>query len=131
MADNRMQLNSRMEMDHVIQVHPDGSVTDAPRDVHGPEVTVETDGDGQYVGTRDDHGKLTWNVHVDGDDWTLLKGWAIEDGSELLHRSQFVGGALAEAILETPGYYVATEVSDGSGDAEADSWCVAFKEADQ
>lgn len=123
-----MDLNKIMQMDHVIQVHADGSVTE-PDGIHGPEVTVEADDDGQYIGTRDSHGKLTWNVHVDGDGWTPLKGWAADDGSELLPRSQFIGGYMAEAILGTPGYYVATVVSDGSD--EPDSWCVAFREADQ
>ena len=121
-----MDLNEIMQMDHVIQVHADGSVTDAPADVYGPEVTVETDDDGQYLGTRDDHGKLTWNVHVDGNGWTLLKGYAVDDGSELLHPSQYIGGGLEEAILASPGYYVATVVCDEEAPS---SWCVAFKEA--
>lgn len=119
-------LDQLMEMDHVIQVHADGSVTDAPANVHGPEVTVETDDDGQYIGTRDERGRLTWNIHVDGDGWTLLKGYAADDGSELLHSGQRIEGDLAEAILATPGYYVATVVAD---DDEPESWCVAFKEA--
>jgi hypothetical protein len=124
-----MDLNDLMQMDHVIQVHPDGSVTE-PDGIWGPEVTVETDKEGQYVPTRDDQGRMTgWNVSLNGhDDWTLLKGYAVDDGSELLHRSQYIGGALAEAILETPGYYVATMVGDDS-DEPGDSWCVAFKEA--
>lgn len=123
-----MDLNKIMQMDHVIQVHADGSITE-PDGIHGPEVTVETDDDGQYVATRNEQGRMTgWNVHVDGDGWTLLKGYAVDDGSELLHPSQFIGGALAEAILTTPGYYVATVVTDDS-DEPGDSWCVAFKEA--
>lgn len=122
-----MDLNEIMQMDHVIQVHADGSVTDAPADVYGPEVSVETDAEGSYTWTRDDHGKLTWNIHVDGPGWTLLNGYAADDGSEILPNAQYIGGDLAAAIRATPGYYVATVVSDGTD--EPGGWCVAFKEA--
>mgnify|MGYP001597727465 CR=1 FL=1 len=121
-----MDLNDLMQMDHVVQVHPDGSVTE-PDGIWAPDVTVETDDDGQYVATRSDQGHFTgWNVHVDGDGWVLLKGYAWDDGSELLPSSQYIGGALAAAILETPGYYVATVVSDDTD--EPSNWCVAFME---
>lgn len=121
-------LNDRMEMDHVIQVHEGGRFTDAPDNVWGPEVSVETDAGGSFAFTRDERGVSTWNVTVHGDGWTLLKGYAADDGSELLPSAQYIGGALAEAILETPGYYVATVVSDGS--ETPDTWCVAFKEVE-
>ena len=39
------QLNERMEPEHVVEIHPDGSVTDGPAGVYAPEVSVDLDDD--------------------------------------------------------------------------------------
>lgn len=103
-------LNDLMDMDHVIQVHEGGRFTDAPDGVWAPEV-------------HDD------NVDQ-GDGWSLMNGYSSQYSysGPAMHASEYIGGKLAEAILETPGYYVATVVSDGSETPE--SWCVAFKEVE-
>lgn len=100
------RLRDLMEFDHVVEVHEDGRFTDAPDYIWAPEVYTD-------------------NVDQ-GDDWTLMNGYSGQFGysGPAMHSSEFIGGKLAEAILETPGYYVATVIYDGSDEPE--SWCVAF-----
>lgn len=102
-----MNLNAIMEFDHVIEVDADHNVTDAPVDIWGPEVH---------------------NDDVDqGGGWTLLNGYSSQFGypGPEMHPSEYIGGALAEAILATPGYYVATVICDPDSD-EATGWVVAY-----
>jgi hypothetical protein len=118
-------LNEIMAFDHVIQVHPDGTVTDAPDDVHAPELDAEND-------------------TVSGDGWTLLRGFTGQYGynGPIMHSSEFIGGGLARHILETPGYYVALVAeywSDGNcwndengnplGEPYVEGWAVAYHAA--
>lgn len=123
-----LMLNKIMEMDHVILINSDGTVT-PHTDKYGPEVTVEVDADGQYIGTRDDHGRLTWNVDVSGDHWELMSGWALDGGGRdvIMHPSQYIGGDLAREIMATPGYWVAVMVQPDNGE-EAEGWAVAWRE---
>lgn len=106
-ADN---LNQAMEFDHVIQVHADGAVTDAPDTVHAPEL---------YDDELHHHtfGPLTW---------TLMNGYSGQHGysGPMMHQSEFIGGGLARDILAAPGYYVAL-VNRTSDDAEPTEWAVA------
>lgn len=37
--------------------------------------------------------------------WDVLTGWAMGGGLAIMHTSQYVGGRLAEHILETPGLW--------------------------
>jgi hypothetical protein len=105
-----------MEFDHVIQVHPDGTLTDAPDDVHAPELDAEND-------------------TVSGDGWSLLRGFTGQHGysGPIMHDSEFIGGGLARHILETPGYYVAlvayywTDENDNPLDEPyLEGWAVAY-----
>src|SRR5690625_427383 len=112
-------LNDVMRIDHVIRVNEDGSVSE-PFDVYGPEsVHVEREG-GEPA--------------VEGP-WTLLSGWSLQcmyRGPEM-HDSEGIHRPMAEHILETPGYYVATPVMYlGTGstecqecDADSGEWCEA------
>ena len=124
-------LNSVMEFEHVIRVAADGTVTDSP----------------YSVGSRDAYFDL--NVTADGVDefdmsegWELLKGFTGQHGynGPVMHSSEYIGGGMARDILETPGDYVALEVSgrceyDGSTDCDVETgcdcepagWAVAFK----
>jgi hypothetical protein len=123
----RDNLNTVMDFDHVIYVGPDGTVSDV---------------DGVYC-----YAEL--NVNMAGEDefyipegWELLRGYTGQYGynGPVMHPSEFIGGRLAEDILETPGYYVALVVSascdyDGSTDCtvevgcecEPAGWAIAFK----
>jgi hypothetical protein len=104
------QLRDLMEFDHVIEVHEDGGVTDAPGDVWAPEV-------------YDD------KVEQEGG-WRLLTGWSAqyEYSGPAMHSSEFIGGALAEAILSEPGYYAAVVIYDDRG-LDAESWAIAYRPA--
>jgi hypothetical protein len=131
-------LNSRMEFDHVIEVHADGSVTDT--DLYAP---------GLYDG------------EVQSDDWTLMDGYSGQHSysGPVMHPSEYIGGRLERDILAQPGFYVALvsyisteapehdcpwrrtnpaplgapfcDVCDDAQEAEndADGWAVAFKES--
>jgi hypothetical protein len=112
-------LNEAMEFDHVIQVHPDGTFTDAPDGVHAPELNAEND-------------------TVSGDGWSLLRGFTGQHGysGPIMHDSEFIGGGLARHILETPGYYVAlvayywTDENDNPLDEPyLEGWAIAYHEA--
>lgn len=132
----RYGLNDAMEFDHVIQVHPDGTVTDGPAGIYAPEVYPDYYPDGSdYI----------------SEPWTLLRGYsgqAVKDRSANahMHNSEAIGGRMARDILETPGLYAAVVLDwpcdtgygcDGpdhnSGepcDADhAEGWVVAYREA--
>ena len=102
-----MELNDRMEFDHVIEVLEDGSVIDRP-DVWAPELY-----DGELSARQ-------------GDTWSLLNGWSGQDRypGPIMHQSEFIGGGMARWILETPGVYVAL-VDYPDDDSEPEGWAVA------
>lgn len=89
---NPSNLNHIMEFDHVIIVHEDGTVTDAPqaRDYWAPELH-----EGQLHQLQDGP-------------WSLMDGYTGQQGGgDTMHNSEFIGGRMAEDILSTPGVYVA------------------------
>lgn len=112
-------LNDIMDMDHVIRVHADGSITE-PDGVYAPEV---------------------YDGEVEGGEWSLLTGYSRQDhySGPGMHDSEYVGGGLADHIIETPGYYVVVacvwQCTDGCEEECAEShtegWAVAFKEAEE
>ena len=127
---NDRALNDRMEFDHIIQVHPDGTITDSPLS----------------AGSVDAYFDL--NVTPDGtDEFTMSPGWTLLSGftgqysynGPVMHPSEFIGGGLERHILETPGLYVALEVSgrceyngttrcdvESGCDCEPAGWAVAY-----
>jgi hypothetical protein len=115
-------LNSVMEFDHVIEVHADGTVSDAPgiRELWAPELTNE-------------------RLDMAAPGWSLLSGYTGQQGGgNIMHNSEFIGGQLARDILAAPGYYVAIvanwlteedeEGEDVEGSDTVEGWAVAFKE---
>lgn len=108
-----MEINDRMEFDHVIRVHADGSVTDESN-VYAPEVHMHED--------------LSLDV---GDGWELLNGYSGQDryAGPVMHSSEFIGGGMERDILAAPGVYVAVVVMADSEDSESDDdiagWAVA------
>ena len=121
-------LNDIMEFDHVIEVHPDGTVTDGPRGIYAPERLEHGEGPDGKV---DPYGMLG--------DWTLITtGYSGQYGygGPIMHNSELIGGRLAEDILSTPGLYVALvcywpddpDTADEDRDAGGDyieGWAVA------
>lgn len=103
-------LNSLMQMDHVIRVDENGLVHDDVRDVYAPEINMQTDDDGQILAEHD----AALIAELERAGWTAETGWTGQYGNHkdnpVMHVSEFVGGALAEHIIGTPGYWVACAV---------------------
>jgi len=118
-------LNSRMEFGHVIEVHADGTVTDAS--VYGPEsVALQLDSDGQSL--DDDF------IGVP-EGWRAMTGYTGQCGyrGPVMHTSEFIGGRLERDILATPAFYVAAIVDglSANDDDESDTtvgWAVFTRE---
>lgn len=112
----RYALNDLMQVDHVIRVHEDGSISE-PENVWAPEVYSDDDG-------KD----ITVDSMSGGPEWSLLSGFTGQQGGgPIMHDSEFVGGHLACHILETPGLYAVVTVTDGYGTDVG--WAVTFAEA--
>lgn len=96
-----MNLDAKMGIDHVVRVHPDGSVTDAAG-VYAPEISMDTDDDGQILAEHD--AAMVADLKRQG--WDVESGWTGQHGyhGPLMHTSEFIGGRLAEHITATPGY---------------------------
>lgn len=120
-ADN---LNDVLGFDTgAIEVHEDGTVTDA--DAYAPELYMEVDADGQSIHADDSdlHGQAS---HAG---WELLTGWTGQSGyrGPVMHASEYLGGRLAEYILETPGIYTAVVVETDDDSEDAAGWAIARK----
>lgn len=105
-----MDLNKIMEFDHVVTVDYDGNVTDGPAWLYAPSLLDE---------------------ELDTPQWTLLNGFSGQHGyyGPIMHNSEFIGGAMARHILDTPGTYAAI-VAHWSGeeagqDGPIEGWAVA------
>lgn len=105
MTSTLTKLNDLMSVDHVVQVHENGSVTDAPANVWAPSLDSD---------------------EVDDSRWTLMNGYSGQFGysGPLMHASEFVGGRMERDIMDAPGYYVVLANYDGN------EWAVAFRFAD-
>lgn len=123
------QLNDLMDFEHVVEVHPDGSVTDGPSGLYAPEVSVDLDADGQMISLNPN------DIHIDGG-WSLLNGYSGQDRypGPIMDDAEFIGGGMERDIRSTPGIYVAVVVSgirpDGSSSLDDDivGWAVARKD---
>jgi len=111
---NPYALENIMSIGHVILSHGDGTVSE-PRGLHAPEVYDNTHTDGAE------------DVRVSGDGWTLLRGWTGQYNyrGPCMHPSEFIGGNLAQHILDNPGYYVATTIAGYD-----DEWVIAFRDSE-
>ncbi len=125
-------LNSQMEFSHAITVWPDGTLTDASRDV---QRTAPESADG-------DADALTDGSAEQG--WSLLDGFSSQYSysGPVMHTSEYIGGSMARYILSTPGHYVAVvadyacsedtcggTLDDPCPDGQhSEGWCVAFRE---
>ena len=95
-------LGDIMDFDSVIEVDDAGRVQFRP-EAYAPDV-YETDS----------------GIAVDGAPaWTLMDGYSRQDryAGPVMHESEFIGGRIAEDILDTPGIYVAVVVYDYTEDA--------------
>jgi hypothetical protein len=104
-----------MEFDHVIEVQDDGTVRDRP-DLYAPDLFEDE--------LTDDR----WEFFSTG-----YTGQYLYNGP-IMHNSEFIGGRLAQDILDTPGVYVAVVSyyypeypEDGDGEVEyyVEGWAIA------
>ena len=116
--DNPYALNHEMEFDHVIEITEDGDLVDGPPRVRAPELSWYDD-----------------KHHLDArsDQWELMSGYSGQDrySGPIMHPSEFIGGSMADDILDTPGVYVALvcyDLDDPDDDAEPAGWAVAYIE---
>lgn len=116
------ELSDAMEFDHPIRVHDDGSISDVDN-VYAPDMH---------------NGELESNTG-----WRLISGWSgqYNYSGPVMHDSEFIGGALAKHILETPGIWVAVVcywdaedcqcVADGYRSCDTDNvegWGLCFRD---
>ena len=123
-AQTSSRLNEIMDFDHPVLIGPDGSVHDGLEGVYAPDLVMETDDDGQIL----DQHERDYITAARNQGWELLSGWTGQHlyRGPVMHASEFVGGALADHISETPGTYVVftVECDQDSGPA---GWAVARK----
>lgn len=117
-------LDTLMEFDHVIEVRPDGSVIDAPRDIYAPELIMSTDEDGQILAADE----ADYRDQATRQGWDLMTGYTAQYGynGPVMHPSEYIGGAMERDIMAQPGYYVALTV-DILADEEPAGWAVAYR----
>lgn len=136
-----MELNDLMTIDHVVYVREDGTVTDDREITYGvyaPEVYCEYTGPFADAQISEDQERDMYAFVKSDSGWELLSGWSHGGGLYIMHASEFIGGALADHIRETPGYWVAVSVElhpretdpeyrDGNGESEAVGWALAYR----
>jgi hypothetical protein len=113
-------LNKIMEFDHVIRVTDYGTTEDGPSNVYAPDsVYVDVDSDGQIVGDAESD----MIARLEGEGWTALNGWSSQYlyAGPIMHASEYVGGALAGYVLESPGLYVIVAVECMGPDEDSDN----------
>ena len=89
-------LNTRIDFDSAFGVDSDGNIIDAP-DAYSPDV---------------EHCEVN-GVDIQSDDWEAFSGGYTGQygySGPVMHASEFIGGRLAEDILNTPGTYVICSV---------------------
>lgn len=120
-------LNEIMDFDHPVLVGPGGTITDKLPGVYAPELHMETDDDGQIL---DEH-EQDYVEQARRQGWELLTGWTGQYSyhGPVMHPSEFVGGALADHIRETPGIYVVVTVETDDDSEDAAGWAVAYRPA--
>ncbi len=118
-------LNQHMTLDSVIAVLEPGEIVVRPKGIYAPDLHAASDSAGMHLFDTDDD--LAEQAASQG--WTLETGWTGQHGytGPCMHESEFVGGPLAEHILETPGYWAAVTVWEDDPD-EVSCWAIAYKE---
>lgn len=109
-------LDSLLSESNVIRVNEDGTVSDVEPNVYGPDVYV----------TYDDDGKE--HVTCEGN-WDMERGWTQQYlyNGPMMHPSEYVGGKIADHILETPGLWCVVVPYDlDSGDL-AEGWVLCHR----
>jgi len=105
------ELEDMMEFDHVIRVHEDGTISE-PEGFWAPEF---------------------YDSRCFDKSWTMLTGYSgqYSYSGPVMHDSEYIGGGLAEDMLDRPGVYVAvthTYSGESEGEDVQEGWGIAFRE---
>jgi hypothetical protein len=120
-------LNDVMQFDHVIRINPDLSLDEHPTPhVYAPESVISVDDNGQIL--ADDEKAFTEYLRSQG--WEVLNGYSGQSGyaGPIMHASEYIGGSLADDILDKPGLYVTCTVETLDDSGEAAGWVVCHRE---
>jgi hypothetical protein len=117
-------LNSLVEFDCPFRVNHDGTLSHrlniyAPEMIMGNE--IEDEDRRKYLYPFPNHPQ-----------WELISGFSGQDhyAGPVMHNSEYLGGYMAEYVLNTPGVYVLTAVYWEEEGPEAEGWVLArLKEA--
>ena len=92
------ELQDIADFDHPFVITADGSVHDAPSNVYAPEVY--------------DAESISEDITIEGDGWSALTGHTGQYGyhGAVMHASEFIGGGLADYLLDNSGTYVVVAV---------------------
>ncbi len=102
-------LNDMMSLDGtIVRVLPGGTFGRYAGKARAPEICMQTDDDGQI--SRDDERAMVEYVEQQG--WRIESGWTGQYGyaGPVMHASEYIGGAVMEHILSTPGLWCALPV---------------------
>lgn len=128
-----MDLNAKMEIDHVVYVRQDGTVVDASN-MYAPEINCGYSGPFKEAQVLDEHEREMIAGAKDRG-WTLQTGWTGQYmyNGPIMHTSERIGRRLTEHIRETPGLWVACSVElyleDENAESESAGWVLAYREA--
>lgn len=126
-GDRDDTLDCLMQVDHVVRVMDDGTVTDTVVGVYAPEGYIETDEDGQIL---DEHEK-DFIARLKREGWTVEYGWSGQNSGRydgpVMDGAEFIGAGLAEHIITTPGFWVAVSVTTLDNDDADLTWAVMHR----
>ena len=104
-----------MEFDSPFRVHRDGSISTGIG-VYAPEVLDET---------------------IEDSGWEFVSGFSGQDrySGPIMHDSEYLGGYMAEHVLENPGVYVLVAAywspEEGEDESAIEGWCLLRQTEDE
>lgn len=97
-------LNEIMEESYVIRIMEDGTISEDTPGVYAPELSVDTDRNGQILKVHED----AFLAAAKREGWDILTGWSgqYNYSGPFFGDGEYIGGKLEDHIRETPGYWV-------------------------
>lgn len=102
----RDTLDAAAEWDHPFRIEPGGVFSDGLAETYAPDVYADCDDDGSVLPQAAE--RLTADLRHQG--WEPVGQSGQQGGGWMMHPSEYLGGGLADEVLDTPGVYVLTEV---------------------
>jgi len=113
-------LNDMMEIDYPVRVSEDGSLSYAP--VYPPDLFINATKEGDILPEHD----TEMMAYAETQGWHLLTGYSgqYSYSGPVMHPCEYIGGALEEYIMSTPGVYVVV-VPYMLDSEDVPGWCIA------